>query len=125
MRSSDETGLRKRLRVAVVAPTFRILGGHSVQAARILDGWRDDAAVDAWLVPINPMPPTPFDRLLSIKGIRTAVTQLCYWPLLWRELRRADVVHLFSASYSGFLLSTLPAVLVSRALGKPIVLNYH
>jgi glycosyltransferase involved in cell wall biosynthesis len=125
MRSSDERGLRKRLRVAVVAPTIRILGGHAVQAARILDGWRDDSAVDAWLVPINPMPPPPLDRLISIKGVRTVATQLCYWPLLWRELRRADVVHLFSASYSGFLLSTLPAVVVARALGKPIVLNYH
>jgi glycosyltransferase involved in cell wall biosynthesis len=125
MRSSDETGSRKRLRVAVVAPTLRILGGHAVQAARILDGWRDDSEVDAWLVPINPVPAAPFDRLLAISGVRTAATQLCYWPLLWRELKRADVVHLFSASYSGFLLSTLPAVLASRVLGKPLVLNYH
>jgi glycosyltransferase involved in cell wall biosynthesis len=31
----------------------------------------------------------------------------------------------FSASYTGFLLSTLPAVVVARALGKPVVLNYH
>jgi glycosyltransferase involved in cell wall biosynthesis len=71
------------------------------------------------------VPAAPFDRLLAISGVRTAATQLCYWPLLWRELKRADVVHLFSASYSGFLLSTLPAVLASRVLGKPLVLNYH
>ena len=45
------------LRVAIVAPTLEILGGHSVQAAAMLDGWRHDPDVEAWLVPINPPPP--------------------------------------------------------------------
>ena len=114
-----------RLRVAIVAPTLRILGGHSVQAARMLQGWAEGEDVDAWLVPINPVPPPPFDRLLKVKFVRTLVTQLCYWPLLLRELRRADVVHVFSASYTGFLLSAVPAMVVGRLLGKPVVLNYH
>ena len=113
------------LRVAIVAASLRILGGQAVQAQRMLDGWRDDPAVNAWLVPINPVPPTPFDRLLRIAYVRTAVTQMWYWPLLLRELRRADVVHVFSASYSSFLLSPLPAVLVARLLGRPVVFNYH
>jgi L-malate glycosyltransferase len=91
----------------------------------MIDGWKDDPAVEAWIVPINPVPPRPFDRLLAIKYVRTLVTQLCYWPLLFRELRRADVVHVFSASYSSFLLAPLPAVIVGRLLGKPILLNYH
>jgi L-malate glycosyltransferase len=34
-------------------------------------------------------------------------------------------VHIFSASYFSFLLAPLPAVLVARLLGKPIVLNYR
>jgi glycosyltransferase involved in cell wall biosynthesis len=114
-----------RLRVAIVAPTLRILGGHSVQAARMLEGWAQGMDVDAWLVPINPVPPPPFDRLLRVKFVRTILTQLCYWPLLLRELRRADVVHVFSASYTGFLLSAVPAMVVGRLLGKPVVLNYH
>ena len=42
-----------------------------------------------------------------------------------RELRRADVVHVFSASYFSFVLSPWPAVRVARAVGKPIVFNYH
>jgi glycosyltransferase involved in cell wall biosynthesis len=57
--------------------------------------------------------------------LRTVVTQASYWPLLWRELPRADVVHVFSASYTSFLLSPLPAVVVARALGRPVLLNYH
>ena len=91
----------------------------------MLEGWAGDEDVDAWLVPINPVPPRPFDRLLEIKFVRTAMTQLCYWPLLLRELPRADVVHIFSASYSSFLLAPLPAVLVAKLFGKPVVLNYH
>ncbi len=113
------------LRIAIVVASLRILGGQSVQAQRLLDGWRGDPAVDAWIVPIDPVPPAPFDRLLRIKYLRTIVTQLCYWPLLFRELRRADVVHAFSASYTSFLLAPLPAIIVARLLGKPVVLNYH
>ena len=113
------------LRVAIVAPTMAILGGHSVQAAAMLEGWRHDPDVEAWLVPINPDPPRRLARAAEIRYVRTLVTQLTYWPLLWRELRRADVVHVFSASYTSFLLAPLPAWLVARLLGKPVLLNYH
>jgi glycosyltransferase involved in cell wall biosynthesis len=115
----------RRLRVALVVASMRILGGQAVQAQRLLDSWTNDPEIEAWLVPINPVPTRPIDRLLAIKYVRTAVTQLWYWPLLFRELRRADVVHVFSASYWSFLLAPLPAVIVSRILGRPVLLNYH
>lgn len=114
-----------RLRVALVAPTLGILGGQSVQADRLLAAWRDDPAVDAWLVPVNPTPPWPLRSAVRFKYARTAATQLAYWPQLVRELARADVVHVFSASYFSFLLAPLPAMLVARTLGKSILLNYH
>ncbi|MEZ5286658.1 MAG: glycosyltransferase family 4 protein [Vicinamibacterales bacterium] len=117
--------MKARLRVAIVAPTLEILGGHSVQAHALLEGWRDDPDVEAWLVPINPAPAGWLARARRVKYARTVVTQAAYWPLLWRELRRADVVHVFSASYASFLLSPLPALLVSAALGRPALLNYH
>ena len=113
------------IRVAIVAPTFGILGGHAVQAQQMLDGWRDDPAVIAWLVPINPTAIRPLRPLQKIKYVRTVITQISYWPALVRKLRSADVVHVFSASYYAFLLCTVPAVLVARLLGKPVVLNYH
>ena len=114
-----------RLRVAIVAPTLDILGGHSVQAQRLLTAWQDDADVGAWLVPINPLPPAAFRAALRVKYARTLVTEATYIPQLVRQLARADVVHIFSASYSSFLLAPLPAMLVARALGRPVVLNYH
>ena len=115
----------RRLKVALVAPTVGILGGQAVQADRLLRAWQDDPEVHARLVPVNPMPPGPFRRAVNVKYIRTVATQLTYWPLLVRELRRVDVVHVFSASYFSFLLAPLPAVLVARLLGKPVVMNYR
>src|SRR5215472_11708468 len=115
----------RKLRVAIVAPTLRILGGHSVQAQRLLDGWTRDDDVEAWLVPINPEPTGAAARLLTIKYVRTVLTQLLYWPQLVRAVRCADVVHVFSASYASFLLAPLPAILVAKMLGRPVVLNYH
>jgi glycosyltransferase involved in cell wall biosynthesis len=111
--------------VALVAPTLAILGGHAVQAQQMLNGWRGDPAVHPWLVPINPTPRAPLHRLQQIKYVRTVVTQAVYWPLLVRELRRADLAHVFSASSTGFLLSTVPAVVVARLVGTPVLLNYH
>ena len=113
-----------RLRVALVAPTLRLPGGHGVQAARLLDAWRDDPEVELQLVPINPAPAllTP---LLAIKYLRTALTQFCYWPSLVRHLRNADVVHVFSPSNTSFFLSTFPVLLVGRLRGTPIVVNYR
>lgn len=114
-----------RLNVAIVAPSTRILGGQAVQAERLLAAWRGDPDVHAWLVPVNPLPPRPLRRAIRVKYLRTIVTQLTYWPLLVRELRHADVVHTFSASYASFLLAPVPAVLIARLLGRPIVLNYR
>lgn len=115
----------RKLRIAIVVASPRIIGGQSVQAQRLVAGWKRDPAAEAWVVPIDPVPPAPFDRLLRIKYVRTLTTQLWYWPALFRELRKADVVHAFSASYTSFLLAPLPAVIVARLLRKPTVLNYH
>jgi glycosyltransferase involved in cell wall biosynthesis len=115
----------KRLKVAFVAPSLRILGGQAVQADRLLAAWRNDADVDAWLVPVNPAPPILLRWALHVKYLRTIVTELTYLPLLVRELAKADVVHVFSASYASFLLAPLPAMLIARALGRPVVLNYR
>ncbi len=104
---------------------MRIVGGHAVQAQTLIDAWSSDPDVHAWLVPIDPLPPKPFRWLLSIKFVRTLVTELCYVPRLVRELRRADLVHVFSAAYTSFLLAPLPAIAIARMLNRPVVLNYH
>lgn len=114
-----------RIRVAIVAPSLRILGGQAVQADRLLDAWRRDREVDAWLVPVNPAAPRPLHVAQRVKYLRTLVTELTYLPRLVREIARADIVHVFSASYASFLLAPLPAMLIARAIGRPVVLNYR
>jgi glycosyltransferase involved in cell wall biosynthesis len=109
----------------MVAPSLRILGGQAIQADRLLRQWDGDSDVEAWLVPVNPVPPRLLRPLARVKYVRTVVTELTYAPLLLRELRRADVVHVFSAAYTSFLLAPLPAVLAAFSLHKPVVLNYR
>src|SRR3954464_12833381 len=115
----------RRLKVAVVAPSLRILGGQAVQAHRLLNAWRGDPDVDAWLVPVNPDPPALLGFAHRIKYARTVANELVYLPLLLREIARADVVHVFSASYSSFLLAPLPAMTLARLMAKPVLLNYR
>src|SRR5207245_11080245 len=40
-------------------------------------------------------------------------------------LRRADVVHIFSASYWSFVLAPRPAILAARSFRKRVVLHYR
>src|SRR5262249_18467966 len=40
-------------------------------------------------------------------------------------LRRVDIAHVFSASFSSFLIATAPAYFVSRILGKKVIINYR
>jgi glycosyltransferase involved in cell wall biosynthesis len=115
----------RKLQVAIVAPSLRILGGQAVQAQRLVEAWRNDPDVDAWLVPVNPLPPGPLWHAVKVKYLRTLTTEATYLALLLRELRRADVVHVFSASYSSFLLAPLPAMLMARWFGRPVILNYR
>jgi glycosyltransferase involved in cell wall biosynthesis len=113
------------LRVVIVAPSLSILGGQAVQADRLLRAWDGDPEISASLLPVNPEAPGRLRALQRIRYARTAVTQTLYWPALLAGLRAADVVHVFSASYSSFVLAPWPAVRVARLLGKPVIMNYR
>jgi glycosyltransferase involved in cell wall biosynthesis len=115
----------RKLRVAIVAPSLRILGGQAVQADRLIRAWTGDPDVEAWLVPINPLPPRALRWAIQVKYLRTLVTETRYGSRLLRDLAAADVVHVFSASYMSFLLAPLPAIAAARLLGRPVLLNYH
>jgi glycosyltransferase involved in cell wall biosynthesis len=115
----------RKLRVALVAPSLDILGGQAVQADRLLRAWQDDDEVECRLVPINPVGPGPLRHARKVKYLRTVIQQATYVPSLLKHLSRVDIAHVFSASYTSFLLSPLPAIVTARALGCPVVLNYR
>jgi L-malate glycosyltransferase len=115
----------RKLRVALVAPSLEILGGQAVQADRLLQAWRDDDEVDCSLLPVNPVPPGPLRHARKVKYLRTVATEATYLPSLAKRLAGVDLAHVFSASYTSFLLAPLPAILTARAIGCPVVLNYR
>jgi glycosyltransferase involved in cell wall biosynthesis len=99
------------------------LGGQGVQARILVDRLRADGyPVD--FVPINPRFPTGLHWIRRYPYVRTVLNEALYLPSL-RRLARADVVHVFSASYWSFLLAPVPAILVARALRRRVVLHYH
>ncbi len=114
-----------RIRVALVAPTLRYVGGQSVQADLLLRNWKDDPDVEARFVPVDPSPPYGLGWVERVPGLRTLLREPRYILELSRRLKDADVVHIFSASYSSFLLAPLPAWLVARWRGKKTMINYR
>ena len=76
-------------------------------------------------MPINPSFPAPIRWARRVKYLRTITNQSTYLPSLFRSLRSADLVHVFSASYASFFLAPLPAVAVAKMLRRPVILNYH
>lgn len=110
-------------RVVIVAASLDIVGGHSTQAQTLVEALtRDGYQVD--VVPINPRFSSGLRWLRRIPYLRTATNQALYLPSLVR-LARADVVHVFSASFWSFLLGPVPALVAAKAFGKRALLHYH
>jgi glycosyltransferase involved in cell wall biosynthesis len=112
-----------RSRIALVAASQEILGGHCVQARLLADKLQSEGYAVTF-IPINPHFPRGLGWLRRYPYVRTVLNQALYLPSLLR-LRGVDVVHVFSASYWSFLLAPVPAILAGRGLGKRTVLHYH
>ena len=115
----------KKLKVLIVAPSFDILGGQSVQAARLLERLRKEPGLEVDFLAVNPRLPGVLRKLQAIKYVRTVGTSIAYLSSLFSRVRHYDVIHIFSASYFSFLLAPTPALLVGRLYGKKLLLNYH
>lgn len=113
------------IRLLIVAPSLRILGGQAVQANYLLEHLRQEPRFRISFLAHNPRLPHPFRLLQSIKYVRTIVTSLVYCINLFLQIPKHDLVHVFSASYFSFLLAPTPAILIARLFGKKVVLNYH
>lgn len=109
--------------IALVAGSLDIVGGQEVQASVLCERFRHQG-YGVGFVPINPRFPLAARWLRRVPYLRTVVNEAFYLPTLAR-LRRADVVHVFSASYWSFLLAPVPAMLAAKVMRKRVVLNYH
>jgi glycosyltransferase involved in cell wall biosynthesis len=111
------------VRVMLVAPTLETLGGQGVQARALAVGLRNDG-YEVTFLPINPKFPAGLQWVRRYPYVRALLNQALYLSSLVR-LRRADVAHVFSASYWSFLLAPVPAIVAGRLMGKRVVLNYR
>src|ERR1044071_1025859 len=125
MQLASNNKTAEKLRVLIVAPSFDILGGQSVQAARLLDRLRQEPSLEVDLLPINPRLPGQFAYLQRIKYVRTIVTSIAYVLSLLLRVYKYDVLHVFSASYFSFVLAPTPAILAGKLYRRKILLNYH
>ncbi len=114
-----------RIRVALVAPSLGYVGGQAVQADLLLRHWSGDSQIVATFVPVDPEFPLGLRWASRVPFLRTVLRQPFYIWKLWKNLRHADVVHIFSASYTSFLLAPLPAWMVAKALRKKTLINYR
>jgi L-malate glycosyltransferase len=125
MPAHDDDPPNRLLRVAIVGPSQRYVGGQSVQADSLLANWQNDAVVEATLIPIDPAFPPALKWAEKVPFLRTLIREPFYIWTLWRGLKNADIAHIFSASYWSFLLAPAPAWMVARWLGIPTLIHYH
>jgi len=121
----DVTESQSPVRVLIVAPSFGILGGQSVQAARLLERLKEEPSLEVGFLPINPRLPAGLHHLQRIKYVRTVVTSFAYILSLLARVYKYDVIHVFSASYFSFVLAPSPAILIGKLYRRKVLLNYH
>src|SRR6476620_8076806 len=122
---ASATPLTQPIRVLLIAPALRITGGQAVQAERLVAELSQDPSVSIDFMPIAPVFRGPFRVLQSIRYLRTILTFLSYMPLVFWNVPRYDILHIFSASYWSSALWSMPPLLVGKLLGKKVVLNYR
>jgi L-malate glycosyltransferase len=122
---TEKPGSRQRLRVAIVAPSLRYVGGQSVQAELLLRHWLNDPDIEIKLIEVDPPLPRFLAWAENIPGLRTVLREPIYFWHLWREIRDVDVAHIFSASYWSFLLAPVPAAVIAKMRGCKTLINYH
>ena len=112
------------LRVLIVAPGESV-GGHAHAARDIVEGFARNPDVRVAFQPIDPSLRGPFGFLTKWKFARSIVRPLLYLRGLVPAIHRADVIHVFAAAHTAFLFGALPALILAKAAGKPVILNYH
>src|SRR5205085_8263120 len=113
------------IRVAIVGPSLHYVGGQSVQADLLLRRWEGDPDVHVSFIAVDPRFPAGLRWVARVPGLRTIVRTPFYLAGLWRGLRDVDVAHIFSASYSSFVVAVFPAWLIATMRGKKTLINYH
>ncbi len=114
-----------RVRVLLIAPSLRITGGQSVQAAKLISILAELPEIDIRFFPIDPALPSWAQWIRRIPLFRTLVMLVLYVSGLLRRVPDCDLLHVFTAGLSSYTLWTIPALLLARLFGKKFVMHYH
>ncbi len=125
MSDSAKQSSPKRIRVCIVAPSLRYIGGQSAQADLLLRHWRNDPDIEISFLAVDPALPRALAWVETVPGLRTLLREPIYLWGLWRGLKAVDVAHMFSASYWSFLLAPAPAAWFAKMRGCKTLINYH
>ncbi len=125
MSAAGNSEARGRVKVAIVAPSLRYIGGQAVQADLLLRLWRNDPDIEVTLIAVDPPLPWLFAWAEKVPGLRTIFREPIYFWHLWRGLKGVDIAHIFSASYWSFLLAPAPAWFFAKMRGKKTIINYR
>lgn len=124
-RSSRVSAAARPLRVAIVGPSHRYVGGQSVQVDMLLRSWRGDQGVEVDFIAADPELPSFLKWARGIPMLRTLLRQPFYCANLWRRFKDIDIAHVFSASYWSFLLAPATAYWIARARKRKVLIHYH
>ena len=125
MSASSNSSRGRRVKVAIVAPSLRYIGGQAVQADLLIRLWQNDPDVEVSFIAVDPPLPYLLAWAETIPGLRTILREPIYFWHLWRGLKDVDVAHIFSASYWSFLLAPAPAWFFAKLRGKKTIVNYR
>lgn len=114
-----------KTRVSFVGPSLNYVGGQSVQLDLLLRNWAGNPDVEATFIPVDPEFPSGLRWVKRVPGLRTIMRTPFYVAGLWRGMRDTDLAHIFSASYSSFLIAPTPAFVVAKLKGKKTLIHYH
>jgi glycosyltransferase involved in cell wall biosynthesis len=111
------------IHVILIAPPLSVVGGQSVQAARLLTAFASEPGVKMSFLPASL--PESLGFLRHIPLVRTAVMMLCFHTRLLARIWGADIVHVFTAAYFSFLWTPAPSLALAKLTGRKSILNYR
>ena len=110
------------LKICIVGPLPPPLGGMAIQMEKLIARLQQEGfAIIS--VPTNPDLPKSLSPANKIPGLRTLIRSFVFLFLLVKAMKKSQVVYFLSGFLNFFLWVTLPAIVLSKIMGKPFILN--
>lgn len=110
------------LRIAIVGPLPPPAGGMAGQTEQLARLLRDEGAQVALVQSNAPYRPSWIGH---VRAVRALFRLVAYIGTLWRTLHTVQLVHLMANSGWSWHLCAVPAIVIGRLHGVPVVVNYR